>query len=78
MEQTDDFKLNTNQDAQQKLLDAGFTLYRFNWNSIEKKGIITYVHKPGCWRKHSDGYTTKAALDRKRKELLQDPKALEG
>lgn len=68
-----EFKLNTNQDAQQKLLDAGFTLYRFDFNRLE----IKYCPSPGAWKLHSKGFESKAALERHRKALLTDPKALE-
>lgn len=69
-----EFNLNTNQDAQQKLLDAGFTLYRFDVNRLEVK----YCGRPGAWKLHSKGYASKAELERARKELMKDPKALEG
>lgn len=74
----DHFNLVTSTDAQSKLLNAGFTLYRFSWSELEGSGKITYVSKPGAWKLHSKGYNTKAALERKKKELLADPKALEG
>ncbi len=65
------------QDQQQKLLDAGFSIYRFSWYE-GTGGKITYCHHPGAWRLFEGGFPTKAALERRKKELLQDPKALEG
>lgn len=60
-------------DAQKKLLDAGFTIYRFDTNRLR----VSYCSVPGAWKKHSD-HPSKAALERAKKELLADPKAIEG
>lgn len=65
------------QDQQKKLLDAGFKIYRFSFYQGQG-GKITYCHSPGAWRLFEGGYESKAALERRKKELLQDPKALEG
>ena len=65
------------QDQQKKLLDAGFKIYRFSWYEGQG-GKITYCHTPGAWRLYEGGIATKAALERRKKEILKDPKALEG
>lgn len=64
----------------QKLLDAGYVCYRSHWDQFEGKGKITYMAvKGGNWKQHSKDYPTKAALERKMKELIEtEPKALDG
>jgi hypothetical protein len=67
-----------NATDQQKVVNAGFTIIRkedFNLNGqmrIKTKG--TGSHE---WKTLEKGFATKAALDRRMKELLQDPKTVE-
>lgn len=63
---------------QQKLVRAGFTIIRkedFNMNGqmrIKVKGNGSHE-----WRTLEKGFPTKAALERRMKELLQDEKTVE-
>lgn len=67
-----------NATDQQKLVNAGFTIIRkedFNLNGqmrIKTKGAGSHE-----WRTLEKGFPTKAALDRRMKELLQDQKTVE-
>lgn len=67
-----------NATDQQKLVNAGFTIIRkedFNMNGqmrIKTKGAGSHE-----WKTLEKGFATKAALERRMKELLQDPKTVE-
>ena len=67
-----------NATDQQKLVNAGFTIIRkedFNLNAglrIKTKGNGSHE-----WKTLEKGFETKAALERRMKELLRDEKTVE-
>lgn len=62
-----------NKKSRMKLIDAGFKIYRLD----ECTKVIALLSKKGGWSRVGS-FTTKAALHRAFKLLMQNPKAIDG
>lgn len=62
---------------QQKLINAGFRIIRCDYlqNRIKYQSQGSHAHG---WKLLEKDFSSKTALDRRRKELLEDPMTVEG